>query len=395
MLSKEHLQVYNFGPIVNADINDIGKVNVFIGESGSGKSTLMKILAMCRWLHKMHNIRSYLKLSGIRNVPFRLRGERVLAANGLNAFVSEDSVILYRCGSFECSMKAGRLSVSKSTLPFGELCLEKIAYISDKRDMIPDLVAGNVVMKHGMFFLEETLGNFQKAIDTITSTSLPYLGVKMDVRKTNIGRRVFVSSLSGDTCFANLPLKNASSGIQSTVALHFILQYFANHYDVVEALNATVLGYLASNDSLSNFKPVADIGAFPNKRISLMVEEPEISLFPTNQRGLVNHIVAMVNESSAAGIDITMATHSPYILTSLNVLLLAGRAASIDKVAAERAMGSKVALEHGSVSAWEIKDGVSRKLIDEETGLIDGTWLDSVSETFDEQMYELNRIIYA
>lgn len=394
IMNKECLQICNFGPIVKADINNIGDVNVFIGESGSGKSTVMKILALCRWLYKMQNIRSYLKMSGIKNVPFRLRGERVLSANGLNVFIREDSRFEYNCGSFECSLKNGKLKVSNKILPFDELCLEKIAYISDKRDMIPDLVVGNVVLKHGMFFLEETLGNFQKAIDSINTTDLPYLNVKMDVKKTSIGRRVFVSSLSGDSNFTDLPLRNASSGIQNTVALHFILKYFVDHYDVVEAINSTVLSYLASNDSLSNFKPIADIGAFKNKKISLMVEEPELSLFPSNQRGLVNFIVSLIHKSSTADIDITMATHSPYILTSLNVLLLAHRAMEKDPKATESIIGRDLTLPLKSVGAWEIKDGCSRCLIDEESGLIDGTWLDSVSEVLDNQFFELNNIIY-
>lgn len=393
-MNKERLQIRDFGPIVNADIYHMGKINVFIGESGSGKSTVMKVLAMCRWLYKMQNIRSYLKLSGIRNIPFRFRGERVLAANGLNVFLRKSSLIHYKCGCFECSIKDGKLKVSNSIIPFEELCLEKIAYISDKRDMIPDLVAGNVALKHGMFFLEETLGNFKKAIDVIPSTEIPYLNVKMDVRKTNVGKRVIVGSLQGDARFSDLPLRNASSGIQNTVALHFILQYFANHYDVVDAINSTILSYLASNDSLSNFKPVADIGAFANRRISIMVEEPELSLFPSNQRGLVNYIVSIIKSTSSADMDVTFATHSPYILTSLNVLLLANMALSIDKNATDAFLQNNDILPLESVGAWELKDGVARNLIDGESGLIDGTWLDSVSEILDNQFFDLNKIIY-
>lgn len=47
-MNKECLQICNFGPIVKADINNIGDVNVFIGEPGSGKSTVMKTLALCK-----------------------------------------------------------------------------------------------------------------------------------------------------------------------------------------------------------------------------------------------------------------------------------------------------------------------------------------------------------
>lgn len=391
-MNEEYLQIRNFGPIVDVELKDIRRINVFIGESGSGKSTIMKALGMFRWLFKMHCIRSYLKLSGIKNIPFRMRSERILTDNGLIAFVRPDSFMEYIHGDFRCTIKGGKLSMPKDLLPLDQLSLEKIAYVTDKRDMIPDLITGNVSLKHGMFFLEDTLGNFQKALDMINSTSLPYLGIKMDVRKTSLGRRVFVSSLNEKTEFTNLPLRNASSGVQSTVALHFILQYFASSYDVVDAINSSVVSYLASSDSLSNFKAAADIGAFPHRRISLLVEEPELSLFPSNQRGLVNHMVSQVNTSC---VDLVMATHSPYILTALNVLMLADKAMAKDRESTINVLGNDITLSSRIVGAWEIKDGCSHGLIDREAAVIDGTWLDSVSETFDEEIFQLNRIVYA
>ena len=104
--------------------------------------------------------------------------------------------------------------------------------------------------------------------------------------------------------------------------------------------------------------------------------------------------MALVRSAATADIDITLATHSPYILTSLNVLMLANKAMGKDKQAAEAVMGNDVTLPLESVGAWEIKNGVSRRLVDKESGLIDGTWLDSVSESLDNQFFELNKIIY-
>ncbi|MCM1452575.1 MAG: AAA family ATPase [Clostridium sp.] len=393
-MNQESLYISKFGPIENVALEGIKGVNVFIGESGSGKSTVMKVLGMCRWLYKMQCIRSYLKLSGIKSSPFRHRGEHMMAVNGLSVFLRPESKIRYAYGDFECGISDGKLKISKKILPLDQLSLEKIAYISDRRDVLPDIIAGNMVVKHGMLYLEDTLSNFQKALDLITDTSIPYIGVKMNVRKTTIGRRVFVSSMSDSNGFKNLPLSDASSGIKSTVGLHFIINYFAHRYDVVEAMNSTVLSYLASNDNLSRFKPQTDIGAFSSKRISLLIEEPELSLFPSNQRGLVNYIVSMINSSGPADINLTFATHSPYILTSLNVLMMAQKAKQIDSKMTEDVMGGNISLHSSKVSAWEIKDGCSRYLLDEETGLIDGSWLDSASDVFDDQIYRLNQIIY-
>lgn len=394
-MKKESLYIENFGPITHADLSDLRKINVLIGVSGSGKSTVMKVLAMCRWIYKMQCIRTYLKTSGVSSTPFRLRTDRILSANGLVSLLRPESVMEYVNGSYKISLRNGKFTFpGPKEVPAEELSLEKVAYISDKRVMLPDLVNGNVSLKHGMFYLEETLGNFQKSLDFVTETALPYLGVCMDVRKTAVGRRIYVSSESEENMFRDLPLSRASSGMQSSVGLHFILAYFSRYYDPVQAMNSTIVGYLADTDSLGAFKPQTNIGAFPYKRIDLHVEEPELSLFPTNQKGLVEYMVNTIYASQSADITLTFATHSPYILTSLNVLTLAGKAMEKDAAAAKEAIGATTALPSGALAAWELKEGQSRSLTDPETGLIDGSWLDSASDTFDETIYRLNSIIY-
>lgn len=391
-MNRECLHIKNLGPVREIDLQDIRRLNVFIGESGCGKSTVMKVLAMCRWLYKMHCIRSYLKHSGIKISPFRIRG--VLSTNGLDAFVRPDSIIEYSYGEFSCGLTGGKLTMSRSLIPVAQLSLEKIAYVSDKRMLLPDIISGGVSLRHGMYYLEDTLSNFQKAMDVIASTDLPYLGVRMDVRKTSVGRRVFVSSLGKNDGFYNLPLKNASSGMQSCVGLHFILNYFANKYNLVEAINTTVLGYLSSTDRFTAFKPITDIGAFPKRRMTMLVEEPELSLFPSNQYGLIDYMVGLMARGNDTQIDLVFATHSPYVLTALNVLMLAHRAAVDHPDKVDSIMGDRTRLDSAMVSAWQIKDGTATDLLDSETGLIDGSWLDSASDIFDEQIYQLNQLIY-
>ena len=66
-----------------------------------------------------------------------------------------------------------------------------------------------------------------------------------------------------------------------------------------------------------------NIGDFPFKRVNLFVEEPELSLFPDNQLGLIEYMVDRCFISKTGDYDITMmlSTHSPYIVNYLNVLL--------------------------------------------------------------------------
>ena len=125
-----------------------------------------------------------------------------------------------------------------------ELALEKVAYISDKRGLLPDLSVGNVAIRHGMFYLDETFRNFQLALGNIDSSAMDYLGVKIDVRKTASGKRAFISPAGQSAGNYSIPLSASSSGIQNSVGLHMILEYFARHYDLIQVMNSTIFGVI-------------------------------------------------------------------------------------------------------------------------------------------------------
>ncbi|MDE6421960.1 MAG: ATP-binding protein [Muribaculaceae bacterium] len=393
-MSRESLTIRNFGPIVNVELPDIKRFNIFIGESGSGKSTIMKVLAMMRWIYKMCCVRTYFKTSGIQT-PFRFRTEAILTDNGLKDFLRHNSEITYQNGSFVIQLIKGGLKFPRKNVDQQELTLQKISYISDKRVLIPDLAAGNVSLRHGMFYLDETFLNFRKALDVIPESAMDYLGVKMTVRKNNVGKRVFVSSLEKDiNPFDNLPLTSASSGMQSSVALHFIIKYFSRHYDIVDSMNSTIVRFLAAGDNLSKFSAASNIGSFPHKRTSIHLEEPELSLFPVNQWGLMKFLIGECLLSEKSEMDLSIATHSPYILTAINIMMLANRASKTDKSAFESLSIDIPLLDVTETSAWSVRDGKCESLLDSTTGLIDGTYLDNTSDIYEDLIINLNNIIY-
>lgn len=393
-MKRECLKITKFGPLKEVNIDDLKRINVFIGVSGSGKSIIMRTLAMCRWIYKMQCIRSYLNYSGIDDIPFSFEYKKILHDNGLNAYLQPQTEICYYNGSFSFAYANGIFEFQTQYVPQEELSLEKIAYISDKRILLPDLLNGNIAMKHGAFYLEETLLNFQKAMSVIPETEIPYLGVKLEVKDTNIGKRIIVNSNDAANSFNNLPLPSASSGLQSSVGLHLIIAYFSQYYNLIEAMNSTILSYLAANDSLSSFKAQTNVGDFYYKRISVFVEEPELSLFPDNQRGLINYMVGASNESKLTDFELIFATHSPYVLTALNVLMLAAKAYAKKPESVLDIIESGIMVGSSEVAAWEVKDGKVNGLIDADTGLINGSWLDSASDYFDEKIFRLNEIAY-
>ncbi|NDV22561.1 AAA family ATPase [Desulfovibrio sp. JC022] len=111
------------------------------------------------------------------------------------------------------------------------------------------------------------------------------------------------------------------------------------------------------------------------------IEEPEAHIFPEAQYLLTRYISEIHNQTNT---NITLTTHSPYILTAVNNLIYAG---TVGKQSEEKA--SKVKdiipedqwLNSEDVAAYMVEaDGTVRSIMDEESGLIDADSIDSVSD---------------
>ena len=320
----ESIIIRNFGPIKDVEFTDIKKVTVFIGESGSGKSTIMKIIALFRWLYKMLNIRSFLKYSGIRKSPFRFAFTNLLKHNGILGYLQHDTVLIYKNGSLvlEWDSKAKKLRGTSSYIPKYELSLEKISYISDKRNLISNIVDNNVTIKREMFYLNETFSDFETAVREVKEIELLDLGVKFSVKKTPQGLRYYVIP-SGKSHNYSIKLNEASSGTQNVVPVNVIVEFYSRYYDLVASINNAIFSYVSKSDNLSDFKAIKNVGDFTNKNVHLIIEEPELSLFPSSQKELVDFLISHIADDKMRDykISLMMATHSPYIINYLNVLL--------------------------------------------------------------------------
>ncbi len=321
----ESIYIKNFGPVKEVSLLDIKKVTVFIGDSGSGKSTIMKVLSLFRWLYKMMNIRSFLKYSGVSKCPFRFKFESLLKNNGLTDYLRSDSELVYRNGSLELKWEPEKKKLKGTTtfIPKDELSLEKISFISDKRNLISDIVDNNMSLKKGMYYLSETYSDFELAVKEVKEIPIADLGVKFVIRRTNQGKRYMIVPSDGTESFG-VRLNASSSGTQNLVPINVIIEYYSKYYDLVSSINKAILSYVSKSDSLSDFKAVKNIGDFANKNVHLIIEEPELSLFPSSQRELMDFLFNSISIKNKRGYSISLmfATHSPYIINYLNVLLL-------------------------------------------------------------------------
>ena len=344
--NQESIIIQNFGPIKDVEIKNISQFTIFIGESGSGKSTIMKVIVLFRWIYKMLNIRSYLKQSNISQSPFIFDFQLYLKDNGLSEYIKSNTIILYQKG--ETKINYNKRLATSPLVNKSELSLEKMCFISDKRNIIPEILAGGINVSG--FYLKETYDDFLIASKDISGLNMEYLGVKYFSKKTPNGIKYFIKSIYEDRKHGSIKLENSSSGIQNVTPLSIIIEYFSKYYDFNSRFNKIVLDYLSRNDSLKDFRTEQNIGDIKHRNIHIHIEEPELSLYPESQRSLVNFIVnrCFVEKHKDYDMTVMMATHSPYIINHLNLLI---KAYDKDKLI------EGANLNYDNISVYQVEDG--------------------------------------
>ncbi len=336
---KESIVIKNFGPIKDIEINNVCPFTVFIGESGSGKSTIMKVLVLFRWIYKMVNIRSYLKHAKITESPFKFDFNEYLRNGGFLDYLKSDTEIIYQKGTTKIHYKNKRLPSLMPIVSPEELSWEKMCFIADKRNLIPDILAASKISSKMPgektvkiddainFFLRETFNDFMIASDKqyVPELNLDYLGVRYFSEETNMGTKYFIEGVLEDRMHQPIKLEDTSSGMQTVTPLSVIIEYFSKHYDFSKRFNNKVIKFLSDIDSLKDFRSDLNVGDIKYRNVHIHIEEPELSLYPESQRSLINFIVnrCFIEKHNDYNMTVMMATHSPYIINHLNLLIKA------------------------------------------------------------------------
>jgi hypothetical protein len=180
-----------------------------------------------------------------------------------------------------------------------------------------------------------------------------------------------------------LPLEVLSTGTQEMIPLFNILaqlMYFREHGVVIAR---------AVYDPPRSERPATS-------RPFLYLEEPEANVFPKTQYALVQ-LFAWLASDPILDFSWAITTHSPYILSSFNNLLEAWQVAAAKpdaKGEVANLIEERYWIRPSDFKAYCIHDGELESIMDEETGLINGNYLDGVSNEIGRQFDELLRIGY-
>ena len=100
---------------------------------------------------------------------------------------------------------------------------------------------------------------------------------------------------------------------------------------------------------MSDFKPFKDPSSIPCY-VHIHLEEPELSLYPDAQYKLLEQIVRVAFAATDRRVGLIMATHSPYMLNYLNVLLC-------------KRPGQVAYVENSDMAAYRLCDGRALNLM--------------------------------
>lgn len=125
---------------------------------------------------------------------------------------------------------------------------------------------------------------------------------------------------------------------------------------------------------------------------SFYIEEPEAHLFPKSQKSMIE-LISLVSSARSGKSGFFITTHSPYVLTAFNNLLLAGKifndANEEQTQKAEKVISKNLAINPEDLIAYSVKNGQVETMMCDETHLISASLIDAVSEELAEDFHAL------
>lgn len=402
------IQIKSIGPIIDTGVIELKTINLFIGKQSTGKSTLLKILSHCRWVEKLISIGK--RKNGTSSIYifthyYRFVQDLIKFYRFDSKSFSADSEIVYEGDTYRIEFKGNhqanaRITPVEGATPYNA----RLCFIPSERNLISAIKDIESWYKPKDFDL---LFNFIFEWDDIRehysqANALP-LVVAPDME-------FFYDKARGEQIRLTDKHKEfspfyASSGVQSALPLEVMVNALTNAVGTKANMSKSDLMDIVSSimaDDTDINKVVAESrlgkSLMTYQGAVLFIEEIEQNLFPESQASLLRHVVAAIkaaNERYDGNRSmVSMTTHSPYILSTLNVLMAASEAYEIDALAAKKIVPERYILPKDSISAYYLTpDGHAVNIIDSELYMVSGLNLDSVSQWVEEDLDKLTNII--
>lgn len=425
------ITITDVGPITKTATIEFKRFCILIGPQSNGKSTMAKILSTCMWLEK----EACVSLSESVLDDGQAFVDLVENFHRMHNYIHSDrSVIEYESPFVSIKYNKGDFQLSfKNNLEYNRT---KISYMPSDRNIITmkDIEKRELGPTNFRSFLFDWLDT-NRHYDV--NHKMPILNLDMQYYHDDKAKDRMDMLAHENGVTYNIPLYDASSGMQSLVPMSVLMHYLVTGYfdnygkdlsfeqqkkntDLAWAITKMVttkyypqevkkLEYRevyytlvrdkandGDVDAVQQMQEIKELyGHLVNpKSISFVLEEPEQNLFPQTQVDLFNDVVALCNGEHASAAFIT--THSPYILAAANILLFVDilKKQGVAEELIKNAISTTASISIDDFSAYVVSEGTCRSLIDDETHLISENELDLASE-YNAEIFDKLSELYA
>lgn len=225
-------------------------------------------------------------------------------------------------------------------------------YIPAERNFL-HLIEGNVMglIKSGVNIPEHILniGNeYEKAIQTIKELPLTIIDKKVKYKREGKTSYIYHNETE------KVDLLESASGLQSVIPILLLVEYSKT---LKEEYN-----------------------------FNFVVEEPELNLYPKAQHELIKYLVKNCLFERK---NLILTTHSPFVLASINNLLLAFDKGKTKPTEVNKIIKKESWLNPKNFIAYELKNGKAKKIMDDKLGQIKENMIDGVSDAFSDEFDKL------
>ncbi len=422
----QRIEIRNFGPIneLNLDIKDF---SILIGPQASGKSTIAKTIFFFKSLNddlvkyfiesiekndfsksigtyaksirqkyldyfgaSTHLIGLHLKYYYTENIWISVTIEtnnKYISPNFSEQFKNDFKNLVKEAIEFSSSIgqRNPSLLTSKELLQIDSNKRKFVSYVKEKCNSIFKEDRELIFIPAG----RSLLATLSDQLQFINPRNLDFL-MRTFLDKINILRPIFNKSLSDIIKERRLLTQYDIDYNKTRLAEEIISKILKGKYQYDkdgEKIFYETNKYVKLNFSSSGQQEslwillLLFIVILEKQNVFMVIEEPEAHLFPEAQKEISNLIALMSNVENS---QVIITTHSPYILASLNNLILAHKVGSENTIVEER-INKNLWINREKVYAALVTKGQVKDIIDKELNIIQQENIDSVSGTINDE----------
>lgn len=412
--------IRNFGPIKDAEIHLNNNFQILIGSQASGKSTLCKIVYFCQKIrdytldflmnseqftknHKNEYFNNYLKYMtkqfigcfGTTKHMKRFRITYLFDEKKIEICLNNDGYVRF---SFNDILKMEIYSlIEEASDMFLNRLNNEVASIMD------NITAIGVMKRHLTEVLFSIFKNEAEIIyipagrsllatmsEQLHDISVSEMDLTMQefvklirATKSQFGTKIpemvqnYTKTVKGQ--INNSAVTHAYELIKKILKADYVNDsdgekiYFDEHHWV-----KLMYGSSGQQDALWILMLTLII-ILENRRAFVVIEEPEAHLFPIAQKDMISLIALMVNATDS---QVIITTHSPYILTSSNILLYSEKVENNYRGEEKPVIPRSIRLSYHKFAAYKVENAADSltSLMDENSHMISTDYIDKVSE---------------